>query len=76
MKLFVESRRHLPPAVFDANRWEKAAGAGNWRRKVVTVLNRGGRFQDHKKAFDGEKFANKYGQRSTFIDKYARSKSP
>jgi hypothetical protein len=26
------------------------------------VLNRGGRYQDYEKAYDGEKFANKYGQ--------------
>lgn len=76
VKLFVEARRHLGAHAFDPKRWELAAGAANWR-KAVTVLNRGGRFQDPKKAFDGEKFANKYGQLlNIYLEKYAKSKSP
>lgn len=46
LKLFLESRRHLPKTVFDPQRWERIVGP-NWR-KVVYVLNRGGRFQDCK----------------------------
>jgi anaerobic selenocysteine-containing dehydrogenase len=66
VKLFLASRRHLPKSVFDAARWEQVAGNGMWR-KVVYVLNRGGRFQDYEKAWDGDKVANKYG---TLINLY------
>jgi anaerobic selenocysteine-containing dehydrogenase len=66
VKLFLASRRHLPKTVFDAARWEQIVGAGLWR-KVIYVLNRGGRFQDADKAYDGEKVANKYG---TLINLY------
>ncbi|HLE41283.1 MAG TPA: molybdopterin-dependent oxidoreductase, partial [Nitrospirota bacterium] len=46
VQLFLESRKHLPKSVFDPERWEKICGA-NWK-KVVYVLNRGGRFQNYK----------------------------
>ncbi|MFN3475946.1 MAG: molybdopterin-dependent oxidoreductase [Candidatus Methylomirabilales bacterium] len=65
LKLFLESRRHLPKTVFDPARWEKIAGP--WWRKVVYVLNRGGRFDDHEKGYDGEQLKNKYG---TLINLY------
>jgi anaerobic selenocysteine-containing dehydrogenase len=73
---FVRARKHLPSSVFDAERWRRAAGEQHWR-KVVYVLNRGGRFQAYDKAFDGEKFANKYGQLiNLYLEKYAKAKSP
>jgi anaerobic selenocysteine-containing dehydrogenase len=58
LKLFLESRKHLPKTVFDPERWEKIAGA-NWR-KVVYVLNRGGRFQEYKDIYKGDHAANQY----------------
>ena len=58
MKLFLESRKHLPKTVFDPEHWEKIAGS-NWR-KVVTVLNRGGRFQEYKDIYQGDYVANQY----------------
>lgn len=61
MELFVKSRKHLPPGVFDEAKWKAAAGEKNWP-KVIYCLNRGGRFQEHEKAFDGEKLANRYGK--------------
>jgi len=66
VRLFLASRRHLPGTVFHASRWEQTVGAGMWPR-VIYVLNRGGRFQDYEKAWDGEKVANKYG---TLINLY------
>jgi anaerobic selenocysteine-containing dehydrogenase len=76
MKLFLESRRHLPPTVFDPAKWQQAVGEAHWK-KVVYVLNRGGRYQDYEKAYDGEKFANKYGQLlNLYLEKYAKAKSP
>ncbi|HEY4687726.1 MAG TPA: molybdopterin-dependent oxidoreductase, partial [Anaerolineae bacterium] len=61
VRIFTEARRFLPPSVFDAERWRASVG-DEWWRKVIYVLNRGGRFQDHAKAFDGSKLKNKYGK--------------
>jgi len=58
--IFNQARLHLPKSVFDAQRWQAIVGP-HWRR-TVTVLNRGGRFQDYEKAFDGERVKNKYGK--------------
>lgn len=58
LKLFLESRKHLPKTVFDPERWEKICGP-NWR-KVVYVLNRGGRFQDYKDVYKGDHVSNQY----------------
>ncbi|MBF0328423.1 MAG: molybdopterin-dependent oxidoreductase [Nitrospirae bacterium] len=58
VKLFLESRKHLPKTVFDPERWQKITGA-NWK-KVVYVLNRGGRFQEHKDIYKGDYLANQY----------------
>ncbi|MCZ7662650.1 MAG: molybdopterin-dependent oxidoreductase [Thermoleophilia bacterium] len=61
--LFRQARAHLPKTAFDEAAWKAAIGSneGLWRR-VVYVLNRGGRFQDYTKLLDGEKLANKYGK--------------
>lgn len=66
VKLFVESRRHLPKTVFDPARWKGIVGGELWR-KVIYVLNRGGRFQGYEAAYDGDKVANTYG---TLINLY------
>ena len=58
--LFVNSRRHLPPSQFALARWQAAVKPELWR-KVVYVLNRGGRFDAYEKAYDGEHLKNKYG---------------
>jgi anaerobic selenocysteine-containing dehydrogenase len=76
MKIFLKARKHLPATVFDPDRWQKTVGDQMWR-KVVFLINRGGRFQDYQKAYDGEKFANKYGQLiNVYLEKYAKAKSP
>src|SRR5690606_26299842 len=59
--LFLKARRHLPASVFDADRWKTAVGETMWP-KVVYVLNRGGRFQDHDKGYKGSMVANAYGK--------------
>lgn len=66
VKLFIDSRKHLPKSVFDFDRWKGTAGR-EWIKKVVYVLNRGGRFEDYEKAWDGEQVKGKYG---TLIDLY------
>lgn len=64
MKLFLESRKHLPRSVFDPERWAAICGA-NWK-KVVYVLNRGGRFQDYKDMYKGDYAANQYKKSINF----------
>ena len=58
LKLFLDARKHLPKSVFDPQRWERICGPA-WR-KVVYVLNRGGRFQDYTEMYKGELVANQY----------------
>ena len=59
--LFLKTRSHLPKTVFDPEKWKKACGESNWR-KVVYLLNRGGRYQEYAEAFKGDQVANKYGK--------------
>ncbi|HEU5317036.1 MAG TPA: molybdopterin dinucleotide binding domain-containing protein, partial [Chloroflexota bacterium] len=66
LKLFLDGRRHLPKNVFDAAYWERLVGP-DWWRKVVYVLNRGGRFDNHEAGYDGTLLKNKYG---TLINLY------
>jgi tetrathionate reductase subunit A len=47
---FLRARRHLPPTVFDPDRWRAIVGEDLWLH-VVHVLNRGGRFQDHAEIY-------------------------
>lgn len=58
VKLFLDARKHLPKTVFDPERWEKITGQ-TWR-KVIYVLNRGGRFQDYKDTYKGDYVSNQY----------------
>ncbi len=75
LRTFEQARRHLPKTVFDVERWKKIVG-DRWWRKVVYVLNRGGRFQEYDQAYDGEKFKNKYGQLiNLYLEKHAHGKS-
>lgn len=60
-RVFLAARRHLPKSVFDADRWQAIVGPKLWR-KVIYVLNRGGRFQDYAKAYEGERVKNVYGK--------------
>jgi anaerobic selenocysteine-containing dehydrogenase len=61
MQLFRKARRHLPKSVFNEEKWKAAVGEKLWR-KVVYVLNRGGRFEDFEKGYDGEKVKHTYGK--------------
>jgi anaerobic selenocysteine-containing dehydrogenase len=63
LRIFLEARRHLPKSVFDPDKWKAAVGNDEslWR-KVVYVLNRGGRYQAFDKAYKGAQVANKYGR--------------
>jgi hypothetical protein len=73
VRVFKEARRHLPKAVFDAARWERIAGPA-WR-KVVTVLNRGGRFERAEANTKGAKAGNPYGKLvNLYQEKTAKAK--
>jgi anaerobic selenocysteine-containing dehydrogenase len=61
LRIFAEARKHLPKSVLDIEKWRAAVGDQLWR-KVVYVMNRGGRYQDFAKAHPGELVANKYGK--------------
>jgi anaerobic selenocysteine-containing dehydrogenase len=60
MNIFMKSRRHLPASVFDAETWKAICGPA-WK-KVVYLLNRGGRFEDHRKVYEGDHVKNAYGK--------------
>ena len=75
VELFLKSRAHLPKSVFDPDKWKKACGEANWR-KVIYVLNRGGRYQDYSEIFKGDQVANKYGRLiNMYQEKTARTRS-
>ncbi len=59
LELFRKARRHLPKSMFDENRWKQALRSEQEWRKVVYVLNRGGRFDDYGKSY-GKTFVS-YG---------------
>ncbi len=59
MAIFIEARRHLPKTVFDPQRWKRIVGEKMWP-KVVYVLGRGGRFDDHEKGYKGSRVGNPY----------------
>ena len=75
VELFLKSRAHLPKSVFNPERWRKACGEANWR-KVIYVLNRGGRYQDYADAFKGDQVVNKYGRLiNMYQEKTAKTRS-
>jgi len=63
MRIFTEARKHLPRSVFDAEKWKAALGNDEslWR-KVVYVLNRGGRYESFAKGYKGDIVAHPYGR--------------
>jgi anaerobic selenocysteine-containing dehydrogenase len=74
IQIFEKARRHLPPTVFDANRWKAAVGEEMWPC-VVTVLNRGGRFQGYAQAYKDGKLTNRYGKLvGLYFDKFVTTK--
>lgn len=75
IEVFLKARKHLPKSVFDVDRWKNSIGE-NWWKKVIYVLNRGGRFEDYDKSFDGEHVKNKYGKLvNMYIEKVATTKN-
>ncbi|RMF15130.1 MAG: molybdopterin oxidoreductase [Candidatus Dadabacteria bacterium] len=52
IELFKKARRHLPKTVYDFDRWKKKLGPHF--RRVVYLLNRGGRYESYDKAYKGD----------------------
>ncbi len=63
LRIFLEARRFLPKSVFDADKWKAAVGGDEslWR-KVVYVMNRGGRYEAFEKGYKGSKVGHPYGR--------------
>ncbi len=75
LRVFTEGRRHLPRTVFDADRWKATVGTALWP-KAVYLLNRGGRFDDFGKAYEGDLLKNRYGSLVNFYqEKTAKTKN-
>jgi tetrathionate reductase subunit A len=73
VEIFLKSRRHLPKNVFDPERWQAIAGP-NWK-KVVYLLNRGGRFDTQEASYKGDHVANKWGKQiNLYQEKTAKCK--
>ncbi|MFQ5342580.1 MAG: molybdopterin dinucleotide binding domain-containing protein, partial [Anaerolineae bacterium] len=76
LELFQKARRHLPKAVFDETKWKAALGNDEslWRR-VVYVLNRGGRFEALGNSYKGDKLAHAYkGPFNIFVERVAKAR--
>ncbi|MEW6526240.1 MAG: molybdopterin-dependent oxidoreductase [Spirochaetota bacterium] len=75
LALFMQARRHLPKTVFDAEKWK--AICGPYWKKVVYILNRGGRFEEYSHVYEGNHVKNAYGkllnmyQEKTASNKYS-----
>lgn len=61
VEIFLKARRHLPRSVFDPDRWRRAVGDA-WWRKVIYVLNRGGRWWNYADAWSGDQVRARYGR--------------
>jgi tetrathionate reductase subunit A len=74
IKIFEQARKHLPPTIFEPNRWKAVVGPELWPQ-VVYVLNRGGRFQGYAQAYKDGQLANKYGKLvGIYMEKFATTK--
>ncbi|RMG91991.1 MAG: molybdopterin oxidoreductase [Chloroflexi bacterium] len=78
LELFRKARRHLPAAVFDEEKWKRALGNDEslWRR-VVYVLNRGGRFAPLRDSYEGDYLKKKFGGMfHLYVEPVAKARNP
>jgi tetrathionate reductase subunit A len=74
VNIFRAARAHLPKAVFDEAKWQAAVGDALWR-KVIYVMNRGGRFESFSKAYAGNFVGHPYArQMNLFVEPVATGK--
>lgn len=75
VEIFLRARRHLPKSMFDPDRWKQAVG-DQWWRKVIYVLNRGGRWQPYAQGWTGDQVTNKYGKLvNLYLEKVATARN-
>lgn len=65
--LFEEARKKALGSFFDIERWKQAVKPEEWR-KVVTVLNRGGRFEAANKGYKGDYIKYQFAGQANFYD--------
>lgn len=76
LRIFNKARSHMSKATFNPSRWEKAAGPENWA-KVITLLNRGGRWEDWSDKFAGADglVTHKFGKgMNLYVENVAKQK--
>jgi len=81
IRIFREARRHLTKSVFDEKKWKKSAvdiKGNNWWKKVVYVLNKGGRFEDFDKYLkSGDYMPHPFkGQFNLYVENVALTHHP
>jgi anaerobic selenocysteine-containing dehydrogenase len=75
MEIFRAARAHLPKSVFDEAVWRAAVPDDLWP-SVVTILNRGGRFADSRKAYQNGWIAKKWTDSwHLYVEKIAKGKN-
>ena len=74
MRVFSAARRKALGATFDEATWQGAVTAQEWK-KVVYVLNRGGRFEPAGNEYEGEWLTHRYnGECDFYAEKVAAAK--
>ncbi|MFT9599659.1 molybdopterin dinucleotide binding domain-containing protein [Mesobacillus sp.] len=75
MELFKSSHRHLPKTVYDIEKWQQTLTSDEWKR-VVYVLNRGGRFASSDDAYEGSFIKKKIpGLARLYLEEIADSRN-
>jgi len=68
VSIFSSARAFLPKGVYDEAKWQAAVGNQLWR-KVVYVMNRGGRFESSSKGYSGNFLGHPFGkQMNIFVE--------
>jgi tetrathionate reductase subunit A len=77
IELFRQARRHLPKSTFDEARWKKALRSETEWRKVIYILNRGGRFDGYGKSYGAKTMSYNTlgGMFSLFVEQVAKQKN-
>ncbi|GAB4575189.1 MAG: molybdopterin-dependent oxidoreductase [Anaerolineae bacterium] len=79
LEIFRNARRHMNSTVFDEERWRRSIGDDDVLfRRMVTVLNRGGRFENHAKRHkNGDYVGHPWGNMfSIYVENVAKGRHP
>jgi tetrathionate reductase subunit A len=76
LAIFRKARAHLPKSVFDEEKMKASVGDESLWLRVVTLMNKGGRFEAAEKAYKGDKLAHQFkSQWYFFVEKVAQGKN-